>query len=90
MKIIYNMSLGLITIMALIFIHREVLANPITLAGPISGTLLGNYSAFSGVSADQLKDRSYLLNKEGFPKLNIKVLDMVERDKAQRYRMTLI
>ena len=90
MKIISNLLVGLIAIMAVIFIHDEVLAGPITLAGPMPEAILRSYPAFSGIQACQLKDRSSLLNKEDFPELNMKVLEMVEKEKAQRYRMTLI
>ena len=90
MKIISNLLVGLIAIMAVIFIHDEVLANPIALAGPIPEALLRSYPVFSGIQAYQLKDRGSLLNKEDFPELNMKVVEMVEKEKAQRYRMTLI
>ena len=90
MKIISNLLVGLIAIMAVIFIHDEVLAGPITLAGPMPEAILRSYPVVLDIQAYQLKDRGSLLNKEDFPELNMKVLEMVEKEKAQRYRMTLI
>ena len=90
MKIIPNLLVGLIAIMAVIFIHEEVLANSIALVGPMPEALLRSYPVVLDIQAYQLKDRGSLLNKEDFPELNMKVLEMVEKEKAQRYRMTLI
>lgn len=85
-----NLLVGLISIVAIIFIHKEVLANSIALVGPIPEALLRSYPAFLDIQTDQLKDRSSLLNKEDFPELNMKVLEMVEKEKARSYRIMLI
>ena len=90
MKIIPNLLVGLIAITAVICIHEEVLANSIALVGPMPEALLRSYPVVLDIQAYQLKDRGSLLNKEDFPELNMKVLEMVEKEKAQRYRMTLI
>ena len=90
MKIIPNLLVGLIAITAVIFIHEEVLANSIALVGPMPEALLRSYPVVLDIQAYQLKDRGSLLNKEDFPELNMKVVEMVEKEKAQRYRMTLI